>query len=346
MRNARLPYINNAKAVLVAVAINLGIVFAFFWPDGARFSGILWDSLICAGITVWIDLWIVYASMKKVRAGGQMPSQVPVSRLMQRLPKNPFALGVIYTAVFGVLMVGVNAVILRFFNMRDMTFVPWMAYKIVYATLWSVKITEFCIFRYVQPDWAATERATARVQLKRVKDPLPKISVFKAMYGSVTGNIAMDMVVGLISGSIAIAPDGSVVVAPTTVEGIPTTGLIFGLILGILVTRGIVKEINRAILASDAVIPEDMAADKWFAWMPRSRGMLTALVCLCMMIFSAVALWCLMTLFGISVMNAYQYAVFMAAYAGVLSKPLSYVLVRRCTQLDQSSCVKKRKGSL
>jgi len=336
MQKVSLPYIDNAKAVLLTVAINVGVVFAFFWPDGARFYDALWDSLICAGTTVLINLWIVYACMRKMRAGGQMPSQVPVSRFMQRLPRNPFALGIIYAVVFGALTVGINAAILWFFDMRSMAFVPWMVYKLAYTTILSVKITEYCIFRYVQPDWAGAECTDNETQTPRkpVKDPLPKIGVFKAMYGSVTGNIALSMIIGLALGGVVIAPDGSAVVPPTTVDGIPITGLIFGLILGILLTGGVVKGVNASILASGATIPEEMISDRRFAWMPKRKGPLTVFVCIFMMIFSAIALWCLMTLLEIPVMNAYQFAVFITAYASVVGKPLSYVLVRRCTQPD------------
>ncbi|MCL1855775.1 MAG: hypothetical protein FWF86_08585 [Clostridia bacterium] len=351
MHKAGLPYVDNAKAVLLTVAINVGVVFLFHWPGGITLRGVLLDSVLCAGITVLIDLWMVHTRLRKMRTGGQMPPHVPVSRLMQRLPKNPVALGVIYAAVFGVLTAGVNGAVLWFFGMKTMAFAPWMVYKLVYAVLLSAKITEYCIFRYVQPDWAMETPGGAEPQkaVKPVKDPLPKVSVFKAMYGSVTGNIATNMIIGLALGGITIAPGGSVVISPTTVEGIPITGLIFGLIIGTLVTSGVVKEVNGAILAAATgpgrELPEMPVADKRFSWMPRRKGMLTALICVCMMILSAVALWSLMTLFGISVMNVYQYAIFITAYASVVSKPLSYVLVRRCTQPDYIRYVQKKKGN-
>ena len=336
MRNVRLPYVNNATAVLLTVAINVAVVFLFHSPGGVTYQDILWDSMTCAVITTIINMWIVYASLQKMRDNGQMPAQVPVNRLMQRLPRNPVALGAVYAVVFAAMTVGANAAVLWFFEMPSLAFWPWMAYKLIYATLLSVKIAEYCVFRYVQPDWAATKPVDGQAQPppQSVKDPLPRISVFKAIYGSVTGNIATNMLIGLVLGGIAITPDRAVVVYPTTVEGIPITGLVFGLIIGILVTGGVVKEMNAGILTPGAAIPEGQAADRRFAWMPKRKGALLLFVCVCVMIFSAAALWSLMRLFGISVMNAYQYAVFMTVYASIIGKPLSYALVRRCAQPD------------
>ena len=333
-----LPYIDNTRTILITLGINLGVVFLVNWPEGITFTGVIWDSLFCVIITTIIDMWIVYARLQKVRAWGGMPSQVPVSRLMQRLPRNPFALGAVYVVFFGALTIGINADILWFFDMWEMNFVQWMVYKLVYATVLSVKITEYSIFRYVQPDWAkAVPRDTEMhkgLPAQPVKDPLPKVGVFKEMFGSVTGNIAMNIIIGSVLRGIVLQADGSVVIAPTTVEGIPITGLIFGLITGILVTNGVVKEMNAGILASCPEVPETAVTDKRFAWMPVGRVALTCFVCVCMMAFSAAALWSIMMLLNIAVMNFYQFTVFITVYASILGKPLACALTRRCVQPD------------
>lgn len=336
MRNVSLPYIDNARAALLTALINLGVVFLFFYPGGVTYQGVLLDSLVCAVITTIVDLCIVFPRLSKLRAAGLLPAQVPVSRLMQRLPKNPFALGAVFAALFAALTIGVNALILWFFGQASMAFVPWMTYKLVYSTVLSTKITEFCIFRYVQPDWAETKQGVAAEEknVRPVKDPLPRVSTFKAMYGSVTGNIAMQMISGLVFGSAVFLTDGLVAIAPARVEGMPITGLIFGFILGMLTTRGVVKSVNAAILAPGVEVPESAVTEKAFAWMPKSGGGLSALATACVMLFSAVALRILMTLLGLSVLNIYQFAVFITVYANIISKPLSHVLVRRCMQPD------------
>jgi hypothetical protein len=336
-----LPYIDNAKAVAITLAVNLCAVFIFNWPGGITYSGVLWDSLFCAVITVGIDMWIVYAGLRKMRARGAIPANVPESVLMRRLPQNPITLGGIYAAAFAALAIGFNAALLWFFGIGEMTFAAWIVYKLIYATALSVRVVEFCIFRYVQPDWASvpeganieTGNAEGTGEEKPVKNPLPKISLIKEIYGSVTGNIAMNFILGSVFGGVAARADGSVIINPTTLEGIPITGLIFGLIIGVLVTKGIIAEMNKVIAANPAMI-EGAVADKRFSWMPVKKGALTRLACACVMVFSAVALPSIMSLFGIPFMNFYQYTVFMTVYATLVGKALSYVLMRRCLQPD------------
>ena len=342
MRKPELPYIDNAKAVAITFAINLCAVLIFNWPSGVTYSGVLWDSLFCAFITVGIDMWIVYAGLRKMRARGAIPVNVPQNSLMQRLPQNPVTLGGIYAAAFAALTIGFNAALLWFFGIVGMTFAAWTVYKLIYATVLSVKIVEFCIFRYVQPDWANAQEGANTGPLsasadagreKPVKDPLPRISLIKEIYGSVTGNIAMNFILGSFFGSVAARADGSVVINPTTLEGIPITGLIFGLIIGVLVTKGVIAEMNKVIMANPAII-EGAITDRRFSWMPVKNGALTRLACVCVMVFSSVALSSIMSLFGMPFMNFYQYTVFMTVYATLISKALSYVLIRRCMQPD------------
>ena len=342
-----LPYINNARAVLITLAVNLGMVFLFFWSDGVTYADVILDSLICALLTTLINLWFVYASLKKMRAAGQMSAQAPISPFMQKLPQNPWALGVIYAAAFGALTVGVNGLILGFFGMQHLAFVPWLAYKLIYATVLSVKIVEFCIFRYVQPDWAqAGSEKNSAIENESldqpVKNPLPKVSVFKEIYGSVTTNIALNIIIGSVLGGVRVAADATVIIYPTTVEGIPITGLVFGFICSILVTNGIVKTLNATICSVGPAMAASLGADKRFTWMPVKRVALTSLICIGVMVFSAMALPAIMTLFGLTVMNFYQFTIFITVYATLLSKPLACLLVRRCMQPDYINYVLKK----
>lgn len=331
-----LPYINNAKAVLITVVINIIVIFIFNFPNGINLNGVMIDTFICAFITTIINMWIVYASLKKIRSSRQMPQQVPISRLMQRLPKNPFALGFIYAIFFAVITMGINWLIITFFDLQDMSFMTWGIYKLIYTLVLSIKIVEFCIFRYVQPDWVneMQENSNGEISNQLVKNPFPKISIFKELYGGVTGNIALNLIFGSIFGSVIIQSDAILVVLPTTIEGIPITGLIFGLIIGILVTNGIVQALKKAILTSGHSILESAENNKWFTWMPKNKVILICLTCFCVMFFSVFALPCIMYILGKSHFNFFQFSVFITVYATLISKPISYVLIKRCMQLD------------
>ena len=330
-----LPYINNAKAILVTIAINLAVFLVFDWSYGIGIRGVIADSIICAFITTIIDIWFVYACLKKIRAAGQMPRQVPVNRLMQMLPKNPFALGLCFALSFAALIIGINWVILSFFDLYSMGFAPWLVYKLIYTTVLSIKIVEFCIFRYVQPDWANAIQGSTNSEAvcQPVKSPFPKISLFKEMYGGVTMNLVMNILMGSFLGSVITQADGSIVLLPTTIEGIPITGLIFGLIMGVLISHGVIKSMNAYILAGGHAAIQ-IACNKLFTWMPKRKGSLMCLVTISVMLFSAVALPSIMYLFGKSVLNFLQFTIFITLYATLISKPLSYVLIRRCLQKD------------
>ena len=341
-----LPYVDNAKAVLITLVINLGAVRLFNWPGGVTYSGVIWDSLFCAAVTTAINILIVHTRLKSLRSKGEMPGQVPESPFMQRLPQNPVLLGIVCAIAFAALAAGLNAAILWFFGLRGLAFAPWLVYKLIYATVLSVKIVEFCIFRYVQPDWAGAAPSgsaeTEKLPGRPVRNPWPKVDVFKEMFGGVAGNIALNMIVGYVLGGIKIGADGSVVIPPTTVEGMAVTGFVFGLIVGALVTNGVVTAMNAAILASSPAGPETAAADKRLAWMPKGRLALIGLICLGLTVFSAAALPSILVLFGLPRLNFYQFVVFITVYAAIIGKPLSFILTRRCLQPDYACYILKK----
>ncbi len=339
MYPVHLPYVDNAKAILITLAINLLAVFIFNWPGGVVYGEVLWDSVFCACLTTAIDMGVVYPRLKKMRAAGVMPRRVPESRLMQRLPAHPLALGILYAAVFAALALAANALLLSFFGIRALAFLPWTVYKLIYATVLSVMLVEYCIFRYVQPDWAGgkPEGGAAAVSADPgppVKNPLPKIGMFKEIYGAVTGNIAMNFIMGTLLGGVVLGADASVVVFPTTVEGIPITGLVFGLIVGVLVTNGVVQAMRPIMAESGGAILAGAVPDRRLTWLPKSQAALTAVVCLAAMLFSAVALPAILTLFNLPVLNFYQFTVLISIYAALLGKPLSFILTKRCMQPD------------
>ncbi len=338
-QNLNLPYIDNAKAVFITLAINLGVVFVFNWPQGVSYAEVLWDSFFCAIITTVVNIWIVYSKLKKMRALGAMPVQVPESRFMQRLPQHPFALGIIYAIGFAALTVGANALFLWFFNMPGMAFTQWLAYKLLYASLLSIKIVECCIFRYVQPDWAlCAQRAKALAKqepaAQPVKNPLPKIGVFKAMYSSVITNIALTIIIGSLLGGVRLESSGALVIFPATTASIAITGLIFGLITGVMVTRSVLKATRAIITEYSSAIVESAVADKRLSWMPKEKMALTCLISTCVMIFSALALPAIMAILGLTVLNFYQFIAVITIYAAMLSKPLAFILSKRCLQPD------------
>jgi uncharacterized membrane protein len=154
----------------------------------------------------------------------------------------------------------------------------------------------------------------------------------------------MNILIGSALGGVTLGPDGSVIILPTTAEGIPITGLVFGCIVGILVTNGVVSAMNATILASYPAMPKAAATDTRLAWMPKGRVALTCLVCICLMAFSAAVLRAILVLFDIPLLNFYQFTVFITVYAALISKPLSFILTKRCAQPDYIRYTLKKAG--
>ena len=71
----------------------------------------------------------------------------------------------VYAIIFAAIAFGVNGLLLWFFGIWSMTFLPWAVYKLVYATALSDKIFEFSIFRYIQQDWVKASDTTAKTSV-------------------------------------------------------------------------------------------------------------------------------------------------------------------------------------
>jgi len=339
VKKIALPYVDNFRAIFLTVLINLAVVFVFFWPNGVTFNDILLDSFICVVITVFIDVVVVYTHLKKLRQEGNMPRHVPVSRLMQKLPKNPLALGIIYIMVFAPLAVGSIAVVLWFYELETMAFVPWMSFKLIFAVITSVIVTDYCIFRYVQPDWAHAYGTSDGPQnfKGRVRNPLPKINVLKEMYGSITGYIALNLAKGYILGRIIIEADKSLLIHPYTTEGLlglHLTGLTFGFVIGFLVTNGVMRKMNRIIRETGTSMIDGAESDRRLTWMPVKRFSLVLFMSIGMSLFSFMVLWGALDVFGITELNFFQFIALVSAYAIIMGRPLSYLVTQRCMQQD------------
>ena len=343
---ASLPYVNNAGTLCTTVVINMVCVFLFQYPEGISFRGVLLDSMLYGSITTAITLGMIYPKLRKMRAMRAIPRQTPVSLFMQRLPASPVVLGCLYAGFFGILTLGINGLVLGFFGIWNLGFMQWLVYKLIFSTLMSIKIAECCIYRYIQPDWAG-ENTRSDHPDPSAKNPFPKISVLRAMCGSVSANIAMNIIIGSALGGVRGGSDGTVVIYPTTVQSIPITGLVFGLIAGVLVTTSVLKKMNATIENSIPAPDNAAATNRCIAWMPVKNLPLVLCTSLCVMAFSSVALWALMAFFGVSVMNFYQFTIFITAYASIISRPLSSLLVWRCLQPDYLAYVHSgAKGSL
>ncbi len=332
-----LPYINNARAVLITVAINLASTFAFNFPQGIAFQEILWEAPVFGAVTTAIDMAIIYPQLKKKRARGLLPVYEPGNRMMQKLPRHPAWLGLVYAVAFAALSLLANWAILSFFGIDRMTFAEWAVYEITFVTLLSVKIVEYIIFRFVQPDWAD---AHSGAPMHMVRNPLPRFAMFKAVYASVTGNMALNIIIGTILGGVVLMDSKAVVIYPTTIERIHITGIVFGMISGLLVSNGVIKAVNQG--THDTPLSDRPKSAAKPLWLPRNRAALTGVVCCANVVITAAVLRGVMALFNLPMLDFYRYTVLMTAYATVNGKLISRFLIWRCTRLDYAQYIWRR----
>lgn len=157
-----LPYLNNLQTVLITLAANFVLVFVFnFKMAGYDVYGIAIDAVICAMLTAAIDVLIVQASMKKAWAAGAVPKQVPVSKLMMRLPKRGIGLMLIFGGVFAVICAAINCGLFLYYGFETWTFWQFMLYKLVYSLILSERLVSMAILRMVQEDCDPRRGASA-----------------------------------------------------------------------------------------------------------------------------------------------------------------------------------------
>jgi uncharacterized membrane protein len=163
-------------------------------------------------------------------------------------------------------------------------------------------------------------------------------SLVKEIINCILGNIAINFIIGLLTGGITVQADDSVVIAPTLREYIWITALILGLIVGYLVTHAVVKAVGESIVENrDAVNGTDAYQGSSWVWLrklPRKKWALTGLV---MFLSVAVALPVLpwtMDVLGVARMNFYQFCLLISVYSIISSKLLGKLIIARCAQPD------------
>lgn len=132
-------------------------------------------------------------------------------------------------------------------------------------------------------------------------------------------NVVLTLLIGLAFGSVRVQPDGALLVLPTTVTGMSITGLIFGLIMGVLTTLLVVRAVNVAA-------GEEFSGDKFPRTNAKQTAILAAVVALIVMAFSAIVLPAIMRLFGWEHLNFLQFIAFLTVYSTTLSRIVAYLL--------------------
>ena len=250
-RLVSLPYINNIRLIALTVFIQIAAIFIFF--SGALNGSIsqeivLYDAAYAGGITAFIDVFIVWHCLRKMRMLGRLPGDVPRNRFMLLLPRNPLCFSILLSIIFGLLTPFGNYLILRLYDVTSLTFEQFAVWRIIYTTVLSVYIVQIAIFRYVQPDFAC-ETEVPQTGSESVINPVPHISIFKEWFDTVTADFGFQVLSGLLLGGTVIS-NKCVIVTPTALSGIFITASVLSLIIAVRMAYPVAKNIRKNIRES------------------------------------------------------------------------------------------------
>ena len=322
-----LPYINNWQGVLLTLAVNLLVALLLFRSNAIPPKAFVLDACHCGFIATLISVALAAPRIKRLRQAGGLPREVEAGKALRVLPRRPLPLAPVLGLVFAVGMAAFAFLVCRFFEVETITSTRFLVWKLVYATLLSVKTMDVVVLRLVQPDCAAPgepEQTGSAV----VRNPLPHKQTFGNLFHTVTEDFGFNLLMGLATGGVVIR-DHNVIIQATSRDGI----VIGGLVLGILVTFRMVYPVAKSIRAlRDAGQLPKLPRIAWIAWLPERPALLALALLLPTMALSAAVLWGALSFFGFEALNFFQYFVVRTLYVTLLSKLVVKLAILRYTQ--------------
>jgi len=314
-----LPYINNVRTIAITLLLNLLLTWLlrlYRYEAG----DIVVDAVICAWLTVGINVMVVWHCLQKLRAVGAMPKEVPVSRLMMRLPKNRFGLIVVFGVVFTVLCVWVNHTIFSWFGFESWTFGQFLPFKLVYSLILSERIVSLCILRLVQPDCWKSDSEHSVPMTQPILNPLPSLSGVQELFSTVSANLALQLYFNPYLGEYTIGGARSIIM-----EGVIASAVTCFIVVGM-----VTKTLDMARANGECHVPPNRLLMLW----PKNRWVFA---CLCALVAAptAVAIFIMLfQLYGFTSWTFYEFFWIKMAYLLILGRILVAITLRRFTQPD------------
>lgn len=235
-----LPYINNAPAIVATVAAAVISVLIFHIRGTISIYDIIVDACVYGMVTSFINVFIAWFQLKKKYMQGRLPSEIPVSSFMCRLPRNPVLFSLITGVIFAVVVPLCNMVILMFYEKENLDFISFFVWRVAYAIAFSMYIMKVAVYRYVQPGCFKVE--VSQHGDEDVSIPIPPASALRKKYNAMIYDFGCNLLLGVIFGSVYVS-EGSVIILPVTSSGI----WISALILSVIVTAQIVVPTVRDV---------------------------------------------------------------------------------------------------
>ena len=325
-----LPYVDTWQGVMITLAINLLVTAVLYWCGVIGQKAFASDAFNCGFITSISTVALVYPKIKRLRQAGELPRVIEEGQSLQKLPRSPVPLALVLGVLFAVLMTLFALAVQRFFGIEEVTPLRFLVWKLVYATLLSVKLTELVVLRLVQPDCARPgepEQNGAAI----VKNPLPRKETIANLFRTVTGDFGSNLLFGLLFGNVVIRGH-DVIIRATTRSSI----VIGGLILGAIITLQMIYPVAKSIRAQRDAGALPLAEKRTpAAWLPNRPSLFALALLLPTMLTSAAVLWGTLTFFGFEELNFFQYFVVRTIYVTLLSKLVLRLTILRYTQSDK-----------
>ena len=316
---ASLPYIDNAKAVAITLLLNLLLPW-IFRIDMYEARNIVVDAVLCALITTAINVFTVWHFVRKAYAAGTVPSVVPVSKFMMRLPKNRLGLMVVFGTFLAGLCAGANHAVFTWYGFESWTFEQFLLYKLVYSLILSERIVSLCILRLIQPDCRKSNGEAATGPGQPIKNPLPSLSGIHGLFSNVSANLALQLYFNPYVGEYAIGGDRSIII-----EGIIGSAITCFIVIGL-----VTKTLDMARANGEVNVP----LNRWLTFLPKNRWLFAFS---CVFVAAPVGVSIFVVLFqfyGFESWTFYEFFWVKMAYLTILGKTLVAITIRRFTQPD------------
>lgn len=328
IQRPEVPYLNNLHLAVMVVLINLPLAMLFQYGRPLTWTDLQMDAAICGWTTVLISFWLAKRNVSIRRGQGALPAQVPLSPLMQKMPRSLFAFSLVVGIPAAASMWLITVALLRFFPDTEITFLRFLAWKMCYATLLALRMIALAIFRFVQPDCQGSADPPQTGQ-QTVKNPLPRRDLLRRLCQSVTTDFGMNLLLGLMLGGTLIR--GSEVVLMAVHQ---SSVWISGLILGMIVTLLMVNPILAAVrdLSIHGALPPAEKHHRMLLLLPENPWLFSAVLLVPLMLISSASVYCILTFFGFQTLNFFQYFAVRMLYTKLLAKPIETLAVLRYRQ--------------
>ncbi len=334
VKKGQLPYLNRWWLFLLTAAVNVAIIFILNWGNTFYIQDVLTDTALCGIISSFITVPVVAVWIKRMRREGTVPSDVPLSVFLQKMPKQPALLAFLFAVVFGVVTPLASWILMNAYQIAFLPFYQMVGIKLVYSLVLCSFISRFAVMRYIQPDCATDQDAPYQKGTDTVKNPMPRISYFGNLFNDVKAQAGFGLMMGLIFGGTTFNADRVMLVAPTTLSGIAITGCISAIIVSAFFIPPLCKELWG--LRERGEIPVAQERNKWVAWLPANRWLFGLLLIIPMAIEMSVAYWAVLSFMQFEVLNYFQFLFIIILHNTLLFKALVPLIILRSIQPDKT----------